>query len=796
MFKNFLKVAIRSIFRQKIYSLINIIGLAIGLASSILITVFIVHELSYDQFHSKNEQIYRLCVKGKMGEQDMNMAYTAMPTSEAFMRELPEIINACRVSSEDGFLWADSTFFELFDFKLLAGDPEQALKEPKTIVLSEDMATKYFGEENPVGQSITVFNDSTLYRITGIIENCPENTHMEYNFLVSFHSRRDASRTFWLSHNIHTYFLLADEVDIEGLTEKIQPVMLKYIGPEVELFLGVQIDQWEKEGNSYGMYLQELSDIHLNPDIQQQLRQPHEAKYIYIFGIVAIFILTIACINFMNLTTARSASRAREVGMRKVLGSSRGLLAGQFVWETFFLTVIAMLAGLILVGLFLPSFNNMISLQLNLDSFNIYLIIPLLILLAILVGVLAGSYPAFYLSSFKPITVLSGKLAAGMKTGWLRNILVVVQFSISIGIIISTMVVGKQINYMLNKDLGYEKEHMLIINRMGAMGRNHIQTFKQEIGRLPGVVSSSNSTMIMGNTNNSNAYMIEGQPFEHSPILATNWIDFDFSRTYGLEVVEGRFLSPDIASDSTNVVVNEAAVRAFNLDDPLSLRLIQPGRNPEVRVYHQIVGVVKDFHFESLHSEVLPYVFIQKGEAIRMGGYLTVRLKTENISTTMKEIEKTWNEFSNRQPFEYSFLNESFAAMYDEEVRTGKIFRVFSILAILVACMGLLGLSSFSTEQCTKEIGVRKVMGADVSTIVRLLSRDTIILILIATAISVPLAWYFMSNWLESFAFRIKLGAGLFIIAFLGTVLIALLTVSFQAVNAALKNPADSLRYE
>jgi putative ABC transport system permease protein len=810
MFKNYFKVAYRSILRQKIYSLINILGLAIGLASSILITMFIVHELSYDHFHSKSSQIYRLCVLGRIGEQNMNMAFTAMPTAEAFTREFPEIINACRMDLrnniyfrygetnfiEDNMMWVDSSFFNIFDFKLLSGHPDQVLTEPNTIVLTEEMANKYFGDEDPIGKSIAVYNDSSLYEVTGVVENCPENSHMEFNFLVSFHSRGDADRTIWLSHNVHTYFLLTPEADVELLNEKIQPVMLKYVGPEVVQFLGVEVDQWEAEGNRYGMYLQALTDIHLDPDVDQTLKQPHEKKYIYIFALVAVFTLVIACINFMNLSTARSANRAREVGMRKVLGSSRGLLTGQFLWESVFLTGIALIIAIILVNLLLPSFNNMINLDLTANHFDNYILVPLFIVLVIVVGLLAGSYPAFYLSSFKPIAVLSGKLATGMKTSWLRNILVVLQFAISIGIIISTLVVGRQIHYMLNRDLGYEKEQMLIIERIGAVGIEHIQTFKQEIGNLPGVLASTNSTMKMGFTNNSNAYMIEGQPYENSPVLATNWVDFDYAETYKLEIVQGRFLSADMASDSTNAIVNEAAVRAFNLGDPLSLRLIQPGRTPEERVYHRIVGVVKDFHFESLHSEVLPYIFIHKDPEMNWGGYLTVRLQTEDISATIQKIEEIWNQFSNNQPFEYTFVDEDFASIYAEEVRTGKIFGVFSILAILIACLGLLGLASYSAEQRTKEIGVRKVMGADVPAIVRLLSRETVILVLVAALISVPAAWYFMGNWLESFAYRIKLGPGLFIVALVATLLIALITVSFQAVSAALRNPAESLRYE
>ncbi|MCK4852747.1 MAG: ABC transporter permease [Bacteroidales bacterium] len=810
MFKNFLKVAIRNIFRQKIYALINILGLAIGLACSLLIMVFIMHELSYDMFHSKKDQIYRLCIKGKIGETEMDMAYTAVPTAPAFKQEFPEITEAIRLENrndvlfrygeksfvEDDLLWADSTFFKIFDFRLISGQPDRVLTEPQTIVLTEKMANKYFGDEEAVGKSINMGSDSTEYRITGIVENPPENSHLGFNFIASFHSLEKAKNTIWLSHNLSTYFLLGEDVNANLLEEKIQPVMLKYVGPEVEQFLGVPIDQFMEAGNAYGMYLQPLSDIHLNPEIQQSMKPPHERKYIYIFSLIAAFILIIACINFMNLSTARSANRSREVGMRKVLGSTKNLLVGQFLMESIFLSLIALILGIVLLELLLPAFSNLIHLDLRVDYFANPIIIPSLIILVIFVGILSGSYPAFYLSSFRPLAVLSGKLATGMKTGWLRSILVVLQFTISVGIVIATIVVTRQVNYLLNKDLGYETEQMVNIQRAGALGQEHIQTFKQEIANIPGVITSTNSTMLMGNPNNSNSYSIEGQPFENSFILNTNWIDFDYAETFELEVVQGRFLSPDYASDSTNVVVNEAAVRAFNMEDPLSIRIIQPSRNPEDRIFHQIVGVVRDFHFASLHTPIEPFVLIHKATDWDWGGYLTVRLETENLQRTISEIENTWKEFTSNQPMEYSLLDDDLAARYEEEKRTGTIFGIFSVLAILVACLGLLGLSSYSAEQRTREIGLRKVMGATVSNIVRLLSKETLILILIATIISVPVAWITMGNWLESFAFRIKMGPFIFIMAFLGALAIALLTVSIQAMNAALKNPAESLRYE
>ncbi len=810
MFENFFKVAIRNILRQRVYSLINILGLAIGLSCSLLIMVFVMHELSYDQFHAKKDRIYRLCVKGKIGEAEMNMAFTSVPTGPAFDQEFPEIIESVRLEKwndvlfrygekifvEDDLLWADSGFFKVFDFRLISGQPDQVLAEPRSIVLTETMAKKYFGDEEAVGKSINMGSDTTEYRVTGIAQDPPENSHLDFNFIASFHSLGKAKSTFWLSHNLSTYFLMEDGVDIGLLEEKMQPVMLKYVGPEVEQFLGIQLEQFVEAGNSYGMYLQPLSDIHLNPEVQQSMKAPHEKKYIYIFSLIAVFILVIACINFMNLSTARSANRSREVGLRKVMGSTRKLLVGQFLLESICISLVALIFGLVILEMLLPAFRNLVHLKLSVNYFDNPVVIPSLVILVFLVGLLSGSYPAFYLSSFRPIAVLSGKLATGMKTGWLRGILVVMQFTISIGIVIATMVVLKQVNYLLKKDLGYETEQMVSIQRAEALGKEHIQTFKQELANIPGVVASTNSTMLMGDPNNSNSYMIEGQPFENSYILWTVWTDFDYAETFGLELVKGRFLSEEFASDSTNVVVNEAAVRSFHMEDPLSIRIIQPGRTPEERIFHQIVGVVKDFHFASLHSPIEPFVMIHKDEDWDWGGYLTVRLETENLPSTLGEIEKIWKKFTNDQPMEYSFLKEDLAAKYGEEKRTGGIFGIFSILAILVACLGLLGLSSYSAEQRTREIGVRKVMGATVSNIVRLLSKETILLILISAAISVPVAWISMGNWLESFAFRIRMDPFIFILAFLGALFIALLTVSIQAINAALANPSDSLRYE
>ena len=809
MLRNFFNVFFRNILRHKAYSLINLVGLAIELACSILITIFVLHELSFDRFHSKADQIQRLCVHMKIGEEAHDQAWTAAPSGAAFRDEIPEILEFCRIERwtdimleygdkkfvEDDVMWADSSFFKIFDFKLLRGDPETALREPRTIVLTENMAKKYFGEDDPMNKTIRMFASGDPYRVTGVVENAPANTHLPFNFIASYISLEKANSTFWLSHNLFTYFLLDPKADPGVVEQKLNPIMLRYVGPEVKRFMGIEMDAWENEGNEYGMFLQPITDIHLNPEIEHGLRESHDKKYVYIFSLIAIFILLIACINFMNLSTARSANRAREVGLRKVLGSNKKLLVSQFLWESIFLSFIAMILAMLLVELLITPFSNLIGQPLATDYLAKWYLIPGLVMLVLIVGLMAGSYPAFFLSSFKPVTVLSGEIGKGMKSGWLRRILVVLQFGISIGIVICTLVVYQQINHMLNADPGYDRNGLLVIDRIGGVGEEHIQTFKQEIAKLPGVKRSSNSTMIMGWTNNENGYLIEGQPAENMHIIATNWVDFDYAQTYGLEMAEGRFLSREIASDSINCVINQAAVKAFGLADPMSLRIMQPDENGQF-VYHQVVGIVRDFHFKSLHTKIGPYIFLHKPDDWGWGGFLTVRIDQENVNETVRAINKIWDEFSNDQPFEYYFLTDELNKQYDQESRIGNVFLVFAILAIFVACLGLLGLSSFMAEQRTKEIGVRKVMGASVPVIIRLMSRETVILVLVAATVSSVIAWYYMNNWLESFFYRINISPVIILLAFAAALAIALITVSFQTISAALRNPAESLRYE
>lgn len=810
MFKNFFRITIRNIIRQKVYSIINIAGLAIGIACSIIITAFILNELSFDKFHEKADRIYRLILDGKIGEEEMLSAWTAVPTAAALVQEFPEVIAATRLEEwdnmliryedktflEDKFLWADSTFFQIFSFKLKEGDPAKVLNEPRKIVVSENMAKKYFGSEDPVGKTLKVFSDTTHYLVTGVFENVPINSHIDFDFVASFISLDKAKSTEWTSNNLCTYLLLAEGADWKALQDKMQYLVKKYVGPEVQQYIGVSVEEWEAAGNRYGYDLQPLTNIHLNSDIEQPFKQPNDKTYIYIFAVIAVFIIVIACINFMNLATARSAGRAREVGMRKVAGSDKGLLIRQFLLESLVLTFIALILGILLVELLFPYFNNLVNLELNIDYLGKWFIIPGLVLLGIIVGLLAGSYPAFFLASFKPVAVLTGKLEKGSRVSSLRSILVILQFGISVFIIVGTIVIFQQLSYMLNKNLGFDKDQVMVVQRFGEVGRDHVEAFKQEIARIPGVIASTSSTSIPGYPNNYNAHGIEGRSLDQVYLLQVNWCDFDFLKTYGLKLNSGRFFSNGNPSDSSAAVINFRAVKDFNIKDPLNTRIIRPGAKPEDYLYMQVIGVVDDFHFESLHTDIKPYLFEIRPSDWGWIPYLSIRFDPSNIKKVLSGVEKIWKEYSGDQPFEYFFLSEDFADRYSQEQRTRTIFVIFSILAVFIASLGLFGLVAFTAEQRTREIGIRKVMGASVSRIIWLISRETLLLLGIATVIAWPVGWYFSRNWLNGFAYRIDLTPVPFILSLMIALFIAIITVSMQAFSASMKNPADALRYE
>ncbi len=811
MLRNYILVALRNLWRQKGYTLINIFGLTIGLASSIFILLYVINELSYDKFHEKSDQIYRVWISGSMPATEMRHAVSSAPMAEALLNDYPEVEQSCRLRKAGGwlvrkgdrvfnetaneFIFADSTFFNVFSFELLKGDPLTCLTEPRSIVLTEEYARKYFGNEDPIGQTLKIEQDTSLSVITGVMADFPQNSHFHCKMLGSLNTIGESRSTNWLSHNYYTYVVLREGTDPVEFESRLREMLLKYVGPLIQQFLGVDIKQFEDSGNSYGYKLQKLTDIHLHSDLQYEHEPNGNPLYVYVFLVAAILILVIAGVNFMNLATARSTTRAREVGLRKVVGSRRPQLITQFLTESVLLSLIALVAALGVVYLFLPAYNNMIQLNLQFDIFSRSWILPLLLAFAVLVGIAAGSYPALVLASFKPAAIFSSEKSASQKS-ILRNMLIVLQFTVTIVILIGTIVVNRQLNFMQKKDTGFGKENLLLVKRSDVL-KTRIDAFKEQVVQHSNIVSAANTTHIPSNQYSDNAHWLEGWDRSEIFTLATSRVSYDFDRAMGLEMAEGRFFSREMPSDSFGVVINEAAVKALGLEDPLTTRFAQPGDNGGEGTFSPIIGVVKDFHFASMHSEIAPMAMhFMPGN---FEGVLTIRLGEGNKAETIEFLRSTWEEFNSEYPFDYFWMDEEFEKLFATERRTGQILMVFSILSIFITCLGLLGLISYTTNQRTREIGIRKIMGASEQVVMRLLSREVVNLLIISGMISIP-AYFGAKAWLQKFAYHIQFNVGgyflVLLVVTLTVLLLAILTVSFHSYKAATANPADSIRNE
>jgi len=807
MFKNFFKVALRVLWRQKTYSIINITGLAIGLASAILILLYVENELSYDRFHTNAPDIYRMYINGKIGEDKLRGAWTCGPLGPTMKKDFPEVVDAVRTSLdgntlvkideknflENDILYADSGFFSMFSFPLLKGDPKKVLVEPRTVVLTRNTASRMFGNTDPVGKMIRFESDTSWYRITGIAENPPLNSQFKFNMVVSFSSLRNDNLNYWMSNSYYTYVQLQKGFPYKQLEAKLPAMSKKYIGPEVKTILGIELEDWLKAGNSYGYYIQPLTEVHLDNSIQGGITGPISRKYLVIFSLIAMFIILMACINYMNMATARSATRSKEVGIRKVSGSDRKTLITQFLSESVLVTFLALFLALVAVDLVTPWFNNSMNLHISLNLFYHSWLWLILLVSAVVIGVLAGLYPAFMLSSYIPAKVLKSSFTQGKGSTTLRQILVTLQFIISIGILSGTLIIYEQLRYMQSKDLGFNKEQLLVIERGGSL-QSKQGTFMDEVRKLAGVSNACISTAIPGHLNNYNGYGMEGRDRTKTFLMQTYWMDDKFLETYKIKVVNGRFFSADFPSDSSAVVINETAVKQFAIDDITKTRFTKPEPNNKFAFY-QVIGVVRDFNAESLHSEIKPCLFLMRPRSWTWG-MLTIRLKPGSIQSTVDEIGSLWKKFTNDEPYQYYFLDDDLNKQYSEDARTGKLALFFTILAIFIACLGLLGLVSFTVTRRTKEIGIRKAMGSSIPSIVSLLSSETIVLIAIASMFAWPLAWMYLKNWLTDFAYRIHLSPLVFVFTTFIVLLLSVVTILWQTLRAARMNPAEALRYE
>lgn len=808
MFKNYIKTAIRNITRQKGYVFINILGLAIGIAASMLIASYVFSELSYDQHHEKKDRIYRVYLDGNINNQEIKGAWTSVPLAFTAKDKYPEIEEAVRIDTwdetiikheersfvEEAFIMADSTFFNVFTAPLVKGNPETALAKPNAVVISESTAKKIFGDRSPMGKSLKVGNYEEYFEVTGVMKDMPKTSHFDCNMIGSFVTSNRSNNDNWLSNNIATYFLLSENASMEQVESKFPGLLREYAGPVLQEYLGLNFDEFLEKGNKYAYHLQPLVDIHLDSEIGGEMKPPHDEKYIYIFSIVALMLIVIAVINYMNLSTARASNRTKEVGLRKVVGGTKQMLIRQFLVESVIMSFMALILAVILVQLSLPYFNNLISTQLVFDYLQEWYYIPILILLALIIGLLAGSYPAFYLSSFNPKSILSGEFKSGMKNKRIRSILVVSQFIISAALILGTIVISRQTNYMLNKDLGFDKNQLLVIRRISVLG-DQIETFKNEVNKISGVIKSTHSTMVPGHTNNNNAQQIESQPKDETFVFETNWADEDFLDVYGIKIDQGRYFKKDIASDNNVCIINHKALSDYPIEDVFNERIVSHVNTEGGLKPYKIVGVVSDFHVRSLHQKISPFLILPKTEDTRWG-YYTVKLSPENMSKTMGAIESKWKEFSNNDPMLYFFMDNEYANLYKEEQRSSTLSVGFAILSIFIASLGLFGLTSFTTEQRTKEIGIRKAMGSSITNIVLLIARETVRLVIIALAVSIPIAYYFLTNWLNNYPYRIDLSPFDFIYTLVIILIIAFVTISYQTIRAARKNPAYSLRDE
>ena len=811
MVRNYIKTAYRNLVKHKFYSLINVTGLAVGITSCLLILLFVQDELSYDQHHEKADRIYRISADIKFGGNHMLMNVAPAPMAETMVIDYPDVETTGRFRQvgsylikeedqnvlEENVVFADKEILDIFTIPFIYGDPTTALEKPNTLIMSESASKRTFGDENPVGKQVTL-NNEDLYEVVGVYEDMPANSHFHLNMMLSMEGLDHSKSTVWLSNNYQTYFLLREGAIGEDFESKLDEMVSTYTLPQAEQFLQISADDLEASGQWVKYHTMNVQDIHLQSNLGMEFEPNGNITYVYIFSAIALIILIIACINFMNLSTARSANRAKEVGVRKVLGSYRSHLIKQFLTESILLSFLGMLIALILAMMVLPYFNLLANKSLAIPFDSFFFIVGI-ISGVLIIGLIAGIYPSFFLSAFRPAAVLKGTLNLGVKSGWLRSTLVVMQFIASIFLIVGTLVIYQQLNYIQNKNLGFNKDQVIIIEDIQALGSN-VEAFKNTLLQNSSISSATVSGFlpVSGTYRSDSGFWPEGEEHtETNSVSMQIWsVDHDYIPTLSMEIIEGRNFSRDFPSDTAGIILNERAMELFGYEDPIgksvySFRNLGP-EGDQTMIPLKIIGIVKNFHFESLRDNINALSLVLGSRS----GNLAIKVTTSEIASIVSLIEKEWKEVGPGQPFTYSFLDDRFARMYDQEERIGKIAFTFAGFAIFVASLGLFGLAAFTAEQRTKEIGVRKVMGASISSIIVLLSKEFGKLILIALIFAFPLSWIIMNGWLRDFHFRINIGPEVFLIAGGITLFIAWVTMSWQSIRAAVANPVDSLRNE
>mgnify|MGYP002784306530 CR=1 FL=1 len=805
MLTNYLKIAIRSLLRQKGFSFINIAGLALGISVCVLIALYVIDELSYDRTYPNAERIYRVDGDVKFQGRSFQMAVAPPPMVPTLKTELPEIEDATRFRSagvwnftfgnktfrEEHVAYSDPAFFRIFSVQTLRGNGANALTQPFSIVITEDLAQKYFGSENPIGKSLKG-DDNKIYTVGAVIKKLPRNSCIHFSILISMESNPDSKSNAWASNNYNSYVLLKDGVKPESVNDKFPGIVRKYVAPVLESALHISYEKLLQEGDYLKFTLFPLTRIHLYSGNKIGEISPNgSVQYVLIFVAVAAFVLLIACVNFMNLSTARAANRAKEVGIRKTLGGQRGQLMMQFLAESSMMVFAALVLAFCLVEIVLPLFNDLSGKELSRTALLTPQFWGITTVMFIVVSVLAGAYPALVLSGFQPIKVLKGDKSGASKNTTLRSTLVVVQFTASVALVIGTLVIFTQLQYIQQKNLGYNREQILLVDDPSTLADGSALRFKREVAMLSGVNSVTVSDYLPTGGARNNSILFTGNDRVGESVQQW-WIDTDYIPTLGMEIVQGRNFHASFASDSLAVIINEAAAKKFyGTENPIGKTVHSP--NDEQKQYsYTIVGVVRDFHYESLRETISPLVMFcgtKFGDAV-------IRFNASESASVLAQVESTWKRLSAGKPFEYKFMDDSFREIYKSEQRIGSILGVFTMLAILIACLGLFGLAAFTAEQRTKEIGIRKVLGASIVSIIGLLSKGFLKLVVIAIVIATPLAYWSMGKWLQDFAYRIELSWWIFVVAGVSAVAIASITVAGQAFRAAQANPIQSLRSE
>lgn len=799
-------MAIRTLRSNKGYSFINITGLSIGLACCILILLWVNDELSYDRYHENAERIFRVVLRGRMSNRDINFCTSPAPLAKTLIDEFPEVRRATRflryrnvlVSyqeknfNESLMLRTDPNFFDVFSIPLIKGDSREVLCQPNSVVITKKAAHKYFGGKDPLGQILT-FDNQTDFCITGLAENVPPNTHFHSDFFVSIDTIPYNKNQNWFSNPYHTYIVLDKETSSEEFQAKLPMIITKYMGPLAKKVMGVTLEEYSSSGDTFGYFLQPVTRIHLHSDMEYELEPNGSITYIYLFSSIAFFILMIACVNFMNLATARSACRAKEVGVRKALGSDRLKLIKQFLTESMLLSSLSLVSAVLIAVLLQSVFSRLSGKPLHIASLFCWTWLPGALAVIFFMGIFAGSYPAFYLSTFQPIYVLRGTLKVGIKSFQLRSGLVVFQFIISTVMLVGTLVVHNQLEYMRNIKLGFDEEQLLIIQRAEKLGWNK-EAFKNELLSSNEITEVAFSNSVPGRQFGDLTHLTEGNSSAEMMRMFYLDADFDYINTLRLDMIEGRYFSKDRPADRNSVVINETALAELGIENPLGKRLIRDSSIPGEKEFFTIIGIVKDFHFESLHQKIRPLALYLLSE--EDASYVSIRIRADDIPQTLALIKSQWSKMTSEQYFDYFFLDDHFGGLYKSEEKVVQLFSAFTVLAVLVACLGLFGLASFTTEQRTKEIGIRRVLGARPTRLFALLTKEFSRWILLANLIAWPIAYLVMNPWLQNFPYHTDIKIWIFILAALMTFFMALLTISYHTLRSVAVNPVDTLKHE